>query len=315
MKKKTKMIISRKRKSKGIKHMNLTNSVVTTGNVFDEVIEMSRLTGLEEKFLNYAIHKINKDDIKNRLVIKEQTGAKEIDFTTPYTNKRLKLPVIEFAKIIGNDSGRIFKDLDRICKSLVRKIVITDSPIKTSYFLWLSYIDFLKEKAEIEFCFSDRALPLVTSLAGNYTSVMLTTILGFSSSYAMRIYRLLIQRKKYENRKINFELLKGHLGLVDTKSYKILTHFRLKVLDPSKKEINEKSDINMNYKIEKEDAKIFIYFTFKVKTKQESIKKQLEAPVERYKREMEENKQNKTNEIEPCLNKSTPSTPLRSAVK
>lgn len=94
----------------------------------------------------------------------------------------------------------------------------------------------------------------------------------FTSYYSARIYELLIRWKNSSHRKREFELkeLKEKLGIKD--KYSDIRDLEKKVLKIAKREINEISDILMDYrKLAKEKTKriTHIEFTFKMKYEQE----------------------------------------------
>lgn len=108
---------------------------------------------------------------------------------------------------------------------------------------------------------------------GAFTMLRYNMIKEFGSFYSMRIYELLIQWKNTKHKSVTFEIeeLKNKLGAKG--QYERLDNFESRVLEPAQKEINEISDILMDYeKLALGESKgkgrkpiSHIKFTFKMK--------------------------------------------------
>lgn len=91
-------------------------------------------------------------------------------------------------------------------------------------------------------------------LKDNFTSLQLKSVLNCNSKYAKRLYGIACQ---YRNMKFNpmpLDDFKKMLGLIDKKgndTYENATNLKTKVLDIAKKQINENTDIQFDYKLTK----------------------------------------------------------------
>lgn len=112
-------------------------------------------------------------------------------------------------------------------------------------------------------------IPYIINLKTEFTRYQIENILKLNSSYAVRIYELLKQYQKIGKRIISIEDLRDYLG-IDSEEYKRFTNFESRVLKVAKKEINEYTDINIDYKKNKR-GKTISEISFTIKTNSDDI--------------------------------------------
>ncbi len=128
----------------------------------------------------------------------------------------------------------------------------------------------------IEFDLTKHILPYLFDLKNNFTSYELAAALRLSSKYAKRIYQLCSQWKDLgETRNYDLQDLKKMLGLLDEKGnekMKQLIDLRINVLDVAVKQINEHTELNISYTLEKVGRSFkSIIFTVKSQALAEAI--------------------------------------------
>ena len=134
---------------------------------------------------------------------------------------------------------------------------------------WLSQVRYLDDEGAIEVVFTPAVVQGITRIDGAeefFTKYLLEQTATMTSNYSVRLYELLVQWKQAKKTPM-FELQKfrGQLGVEDDE-YKAMSNFKIRVLDLAVEEINEKSDLNINYTQKKKGRKI-IGFTFTVHEK------------------------------------------------
>ncbi|MBE0407985.1 replication initiation protein RepM [Psychrobacter sp. AOP22-C1-22] len=144
---------------------------------------------------------------------------------------------------------------------------------------WLSQVRYLDDEGAIEIVFTPAVVRGITRIDGAeefFTKYLLEQTATMTSNYSVRLYELLVQWKTAKKTPV-FELdkFRGQLGVED-EEYKAMSNFKIRVLDLAVEEINEKSDLNVEYENVKKGRKI-IGFKFKVLEK--TNKK--EASIER----------------------------------
>jgi len=143
--------------------------------------------------------------------------------------------------------------------------------------LWMfQRIRYLKGQGIIEFDLTRHVLPYLFELKNNFTSYALAAALRLTSKYAKRIYPLCSQWKDLgETKKYDIEEFKRMLGLIDEKGndkVERVSDLKSKVLDIAVKQINEHTELQVSYKLEKK-GKAFknIIFTVKPQALAETI--------------------------------------------
>jgi len=138
---------------------------------------------------------------------------------------------------------------------------------------WVSEIRYIDNEASVKLIFSSTTIPLITELENRFTQYAIEQISGLSSTYAVRLYELLIQwRSKLETPVFEIHEFREKLGIVKSE-YKLMSDFKRRVLDSATDQINERTDIIAKYQQHKAGRKITGFsFTFKFKKKPESKK-------------------------------------------
>ena len=139
---------------------------------------------------------------------------------------------------------------------------------------WVDKIGYIDDLGCVELVFASDVIPLITRLEARYTEYELKQVVGLQSEYAIRLYELIIQwRSVGKTNQISLSDLREKLGLVD--EYKRIEAFKRRVLDLGVKQINEHTDITVEYEQHKQ-GKVIAGFTFKLKMKTKS-KRLIEA--------------------------------------
>ncbi len=116
-------------------------------------------------------------------------------------------------------------------------------------------IDYILGTGVIELEFNEYATQYLFDLKNNFTSFQVQAALSLTSKHAKRIYQICSQWKdKGETKKMAILDLKKTLSLADNKGreeYTEISMFKKNVLDVAVKQINEKTDLLIGYKLEK----------------------------------------------------------------
>jgi len=116
-------------------------------------------------------------------------------------------------------------------------------------------IDYILGAGIIEVEFNEYATQYLFDLKNNYTSFQLQAALNLTSKHAKRIYQICSQWKdKGFTPRTSILELKKTLGLANEKGkeeYADISMFKKKVLDISVRQINDKTDLQIEYELEK----------------------------------------------------------------
>ena len=135
---------------------------------------------------------------------------------------------------------------------------------------WVDKIGYIDDLGCVELVFASDVIPLITRLEARYTEYELKQVVGLQSEYAIRVYELIIQwRSVGKTSQISLVELREKLGLVD--EYQRIEAFKRRVLDLAITQINEHTDITVEYEQHKQ-GRIITGFTFKFKVKKNKLK-------------------------------------------
>lgn len=183
-----------------------------------------------------------------------------------------RLPTVEFAKALGIDEKDSIRDLKRITKNLMSRVIemkkqSSNGDKSTAYLHIVSYAEYWDGKGYADIKISDEIAPYLFDLKERYTSYKLTQVTRLSSMYAIRIYELLKQYENLKKRAFFIDDLRENLAIKKSQ-YTRFNDFKKYVLEMAKKEINGKTDLKIDYTLQKTGRK-FTVIEFSIIAKDE----------------------------------------------
>jgi plasmid replication initiation protein len=157
------------------------------------------------------------------------------------------------------------RELKKAVDKLWGRSIIVKDPEQTEEFRWIHRrVKYHKGEARVTVSFTEDVSKYLTQLSGQFARIALDNISGLKSVHSIRIYELCQQFIKAGNRLINMEDFRFLLALGDTyPQFKILNR---DVIQPSLKEINSKSNLEIKVQQVKKGRKIHaLHFIFKEK--------------------------------------------------
>ncbi len=134
---------------------------------------------------------------------------------------------------------------------------------------WVSKIGYTKNEATVKIIFAPDVVPLITRLEEHFTSYELEQVAQLQSKYSTRLYEILIAwRSTGKTPIITIDEFRNQIGILESE-YKIISNFKLRVLEPAIKQINEHTDITVTYEQHKKGRTI-TGFSFRFKQKQQA---------------------------------------------
>ena len=131
---------------------------------------------------------------------------------------------------------------------------------------WVSRIKYIDDSATLEITFAPDVVPLITRLEQHFTSYQIKQVAQLTGKYAIRLYELLIAwREVGKVPQISLAEFRNKIG-VENDEYMRMSDFKIRVLEPSIKQVNEHTDIRVTYEQHKKGRSI-IGFSFKFKPK------------------------------------------------
>ena len=131
---------------------------------------------------------------------------------------------------------------------------------------WVSEVGYIDNEAVVQLIFAPAIVPLITRLEKQFTKYELAQISNLNSAYAVRLYEILIAwRSTGKTPIIELEEFRKRIGVLDTE-YLRSDNFKKWIIELPIKQINEHTDITVNYEQHKKGRSIYGFsFTFKQK--------------------------------------------------
>ena len=152
------------------------------------------------------------------------------------------------------NADRAYTQIKSAIERISERWVKTEDEKHVTKFRWVSSQTYFKKEGRFKIALTNEIMPYLTQLKGQFTQYQLNHISGFSSIHSIRLYELFTQYKRLGNRYISVEDLKKWLQLED--KYDRYNNLSQRVLIPALAEINEKSDLFIEYEPIKRGRKI-----------------------------------------------------------
>jgi len=195
---------------------------------------------------NYLIQSnFNLNLNEQRLILLRISQIRKEDLILDNQNYIINLNLID-RKFVKMNRQRI----KNFCKNILKKPFLIKKE-KGNFITrnWFRDIEYLSDTNELEVSFSKKIKPFLFELKENFSSYNIKEIMSFKSRYSIRIFEMLIQYKNtnHKSLKINLNDFYKRLNISDSMSK--ISKLKDRILEVRKKEINENSNITMNYKL------------------------------------------------------------------
>ena len=210
---------------------NRSNQLVTKSNILIEA--------------NYKLGVVEQKII---LCLASNIHPEDSDF------KSYTLPIKEFNRLLGLNGTPKYTELRQITKELMQKVFEVRIDKKVIQVAWLSYVAYNESEGTIDVRFDPFLRPYLLELKKEFTSYKLENVVKLKSSYAIRIYELLKQYERFQERTFFLSDLRKMLGAEDV--YPAYGNFKQRVLLPAQKELMKKTDIAFEIEVAKKGRKV-----------------------------------------------------------
>ena len=163
----------------------------------------------------------------------------------------IEVKAVDFANLFDTDVKNSYIQLQDAAKSLFSRYVVLkeiDQITGKQSVLearWVSAVQYIAGAGLIRIQFSGVVVPLVTRLETNFTSYAISSISKMTSTYAIRLYELLLQWGSMGHREVAIDWLKSALQVAS--DYSRLSDFKRWVVDVAISQINDYSDLTVSY--------------------------------------------------------------------
>lgn len=189
-------------------------------------------------------------------------------------NQKFKLKFSDVVKFSGYENFTNMKYLKESIRELVDSSVefnITNKDKKNVWgvFSLLSQATIVEYDEYLTVEFPSMILEQI-AVPSIYALLNLSVVNQLSGKYSLQLYELLTDFKKIKTFSISVLKLRKIFG-IDESDFKLFNQFRSRVLDLAVNEINEKTDLEIEYVLEKIDSRSYNQITFDIKDKYEDM--------------------------------------------
>lgn len=224
------------------------------------------------------------DLIEQRMILMAIDNARQTESGVTADNL-LTIRASEYAAMFNLDMHKAYEQLKTAAKGLFHRYVVLhdihpeSGKERVFEARWVSSVAYVEGSGLIQLQFGAMIVPYITRLEEKFTSYEIKTIAKMTSTYAIRLYELLIQWQDIKKREIKLEDLKNMLGVGG--EYSALKDFKKYVLDLAVSQVNKFSDLDVRYENVKFGRKVtgFMFF-FEPKPEKRSTKADMPKVIE-----------------------------------
>lgn len=217
---------------KGRKQRQELSNFVVKDNA---IIQKARynLSATQQKFLAYLISKIKPED--NEL-------------------ETYEIRVEDFCTLVGIDKNWFYSEFIKLIDDFDNNHCFWVDTDKELYkFRWFADTRYIKGRGTVKVMLAHTLKEYLIGLTKNFTQYELYNIMALKSKYAIRLFELFKSYSWQNKKEFDIEELKE---LLCATNYKNFNDFKKRVIEPSLKEINEFTELNISYNTINQGRKI-----------------------------------------------------------
>lgn len=214
--------------------------------VIDNILIQSKhnLNNIEQKLLEYLVSLINLKNPTRKIQVKKRDI---INFLFPNARNKKSNELSHY----------YYNRLQQACYNIGNSSITIKFDNKKGLIIipFCAFIDH-EDSSYIIVAFSPEILPFLCFLEGNFTQYKICYIEKLKGNHSICLYKYFKMKNNIKNNTKKKKIVSWHENLNDLrfildieKRYKEMKSLRLRVLEPSIKEINKNTDINITYNI------------------------------------------------------------------
>lgn len=223
--------------------------------------ERSQLVVKRNDFIQKSRHRLSLQEQKIVLYLISHVKPSDTNFTEHIFS------ISDFCRFCGmhEDSGKNYSDIkDALGKLLSRFVWVTLDDGSETSLRWIDKATINKRSGVVRLKLDEDLKPFLLLLNEHYTLYEMRYTLAMKSQYSIRLFELL---KSYAFKKSVTFGINDLKQLLNAENHKLNGHFKVKVLDISMREINEYTDLIVEYSFLKEGRR-FSHVCFNISRKE-----------------------------------------------
>ena len=202
-----------------------------------------------------------------------------ISFINPEDKEFLtyKTSISQFSELLAIDKKSSMREIDIIVSRLLSRVITLETPNGWEKFQWVSYAKVDKKEDFLLLRFHDHLKPYLLDLKQRFTSFRLGEVVDLKSIYSIRIYQLLRDYHGRNKSDFTYELSDFRAIVLGNGSKKYINsfkNFRVNILEKSRKELDEKSNLSFSFetiRVGRKIGRIKFLITKKIRIKKEPL--------------------------------------------
>jgi len=180
---------------------------------------------------------------------------------------KIRIEASDYAQRTGTDLKNAYKDIKTGCLELMKTIITTKKGKSTQLCVVVSWMEYHKDEGWLDATFTQWIAPYIQHLTQiGYTTIAVDEALKFRRFYTIRLFELMMQFQKTGERYITVIDLRKAFQIEEGK-YPLFGEFRRWVIEPSVKEIEQKTEWAISWEPIKTGRKITsLCFLFETQT-------------------------------------------------
>ena len=160
--------------------------------------------------------------------------------------KPYRISIAELAEFMGVSKNSMYQECKKLTEKLLGRVLKIQEDGLLIQIGWVSSAKYRDGEGYVELCFDPNLKPYLLNLQRDFTSCKSNMLMRFKSQYTMRVYMLLKQYLKLEERKIELGLLRDMLGLRKDQ-HQEYNHFKNHILIHVQAELKAKADLYFEF--------------------------------------------------------------------
>lgn len=196
------------------------------------------------------------------------------------------LSIKHLAELCGLEGNSFHQRVEKAVEELQRKKVVIEKYENgkrtfTDNINWIQQSTYLHQQGLIRIKLSDELAAHLVGLK-TYTKYRLYNVLRLRSDYSWRMYELLKEKETFQRKRVlTIDELRKKLNIPDGK-LEDTKNLKRVVLEKSKKELEEKTDIKFTYEVHKKVGRKIHSFIFHIEKNEKNIRKMQSSEAIKY---------------------------------
>jgi len=162
--------------------------------------------------------------------------------------------VLKFIKLGTENHSVLHKTTEDILKKVCTLVTPEGELLQFNYF---SLVKYNPTNTEVTFHFDPVLKPYYLELKNNYTQFQLEIVIGLKSIYSQKLYEIAKSIANKGDPSIRYSISEWrYLLFIDDNEYKLYAHLKANVFQIAQRELDEKTDIHIEFKEEKSGNKV-----------------------------------------------------------